>query len=216
MGVGADGRDLGAATGVWPGERNDPDGKWTRKLSDAQGTSSSAAGGALQLQPGMGGRESPPPPISPYEERSPSNVHAQLPSTSSSSSLAPARSSSLRPSAAVTTLRPTSRPMQLEDSSDGSPPNPPTPHRLDISLHSLSDSSGRQGSSGAEDSYFPATPPSPAEALPPPATAPTTVSPPSYAAAVEHGALGGTMASHHQARRGSGRTHQLAMPFWAC
>uniref|UniRef100_V5ED30 Endosome protein n=1 Tax=Kalmanozyma brasiliensis (strain GHG001) TaxID=1365824 RepID=V5ED30_KALBG len=98
------------------------------------------------------------------------------------------------------------RPMQLEDSMDSSPPNPPTPHRLDISLHSLSDSSSRGGSSGAEDSYFPATPPSPAE-LPPPAT---STRPPSYATAVEHGALGGTPASHHQARRGSGRTHQLA------
>lgn len=194
-------------------------------MESGQGSSADASGGSSTgLQPGGGaGRESPPPPISPYDERSPSSSHNRLPSNQSTSSPAPARTSSLRPNgqtnasaaaaAAMNTHRPTSRPMELEDSSDGSPPNPPTPHRLDISLHSLSDASTRgNGRGGAEDSYFPATPPSPAEPLPPPSSGLSTSnnSPPSYATAVEHGALGGTVASHHQARRGSGRTHQLA------
>lgn len=190
-------------------------------MESGQGSSTDPAQGssAQGLRPVMGGRESPPPPISPYEERSPSSSHNRLPSQgATSNSTAPARTSSLRPppngqprgtSAAINTSRPTSRPMELEDSSDSSPPNPPTPHRLDISLHSLSDSSNRR--SEAEDSYFPTTPPSPADPLPPSAGAPGgTNSPPSYATAVQHGALGGTSASHHQARRGSGRTHQLA------
>ncbi|KAJ1037898.1 hypothetical protein NDA11_003627 [Ustilago hordei] len=189
-------------------------------MESGQGnTTDSTQGSSAQgLQPGMGGRESPPPPISPYEERSPSSSHNRLPSQGgATSSPAPARTSSLRPapngqagsSAAIHTSRSTSRPMELEDSSDGSPPNPPTPHRLDISLHSLSDSFNR--ASAAEDSYFPTTPPSPADPLPATAAAQRgTNSPPSYATAVEHGALGGTPASHHQARRGSGRTHQLA------
>ncbi|SPO30039.1 related to EAR1 - endosomal adaptor of Rsp5p [Ustilago trichophora] len=179
--------------------------------ADAQQAASSAA-----PNPGMPRSESPPPPISPYDERSPSSSHNRLPSNQSTSSPAPARTSSLRPNgqaAAIDAHRPTSRPMELEDSSDGSPPNPPTPHRLDISLHSLSDASTRgNGHPGADDSYFPTTPPSPAEPLPPPASGSSTStnSPPSYATAVQHGALGGTPASHHQARRGSGRTHQLA------
>lgn len=191
-------------------------------MESGQGSSADAQAGASSagLHPGMNGRESPPPPISPYEERSPSSSHNRLPSSQSNSSPAPARTSSLRPNgqasasaAAISAPRPTSRPMELEDSSDSSPPNPPTPHRLDISLHSLSDASTRgNGHPGADDSYFPATPPSPADPLPPPASGSSTStnSPPSYATAVQHGALGGTPASHHQARRGSGRTHQLA------
>lgn len=171
--------------------------------ADAQAATSSSA---------APGRESPPPPISPYEERSPSSSVNRPPHQgTSTSSPAPARTSSLRPHGqALDAPRPTSRPMELDDSSDGSPPNPPTPHRLDISLHSLSDASTRNSSGhdgSTEDSYFPTTPPS-AEPLPPNAV--SNHSPPSYATAVEHGALGGTSASHHQARRGSGRTHQLA------
>ncbi|TKY88231.1 hypothetical protein EX895_002941 [Sporisorium graminicola] len=175
--------------------------------ADANAATSSSAATAV-----LPGRESPPPPISPYEERSPSSSrHHSSSQAANVSSPAPARTSSLRPSrqALEASPRPMSRPMELDDSSDGSPPNPPTPHRLDISLHSLSDASTRAGGSGAaEDSYFPATPPSPADQLPPAAV--SHHSPPSYAAAVQHGALGGTSAAHHQARRGSGRTHQLA------
>lgn len=186
-------------------------------MESGQGSSADGQGGtSTAAHPGTAGRESPPPPISPYEERSPSTSHNRLPSQGTSST-APARSSSLRPHGQTAPFpldayRPTSRPMELEDSSDGSPPNPPTPHRLDISLHSLSDASTRgNGPSGVEDSYFPTTPPSPADAPAPQASGPASnTSPPSYAAAVEHGALGGTVASHHQARRGSGRTHQLA------
>ncbi len=125
--------------------------------ADAQGATSSSSG----LHPDGTRSGTPPPPISPYEERSPSSSHNRNASTSSP---APARTSSLRPppsGRALEAPRPTSRPMQLEDSFDGSPPNPPTPHRLDISLHSLSDSSTRGGTT--EDSYFPATPPSPAD-----------------------------------------------------
>ncbi|SJX65635.1 related to EAR1-endosomal adaptor of Rsp5p [Sporisorium reilianum f. sp. reilianum] len=185
-------------------------------MESGQGSSADAnanTNAATSSSAGLPGRESPPPPISPYEERSPSSSHHRLAGAAVTSSPAPARTSLLRPSGqAVEAPRPMSRPMELDDSSDGSPPNPPTPHRLDISLHSLSDASTRGGGSSssaqAEDSYFPATPPSPADPLPPAAV--SNHSPPSYATAVEHGALGGTSASHHQARRGSGRTHQLA------
>lgn len=171
-------------------------------MESGQGSSTDAQRGPANP------RESPPPPISPYDERSPSTSQHRLPHDSAAtSSPAPVRTSSLRPS----------RALELDDSSDGSPPNPPTPHRLDISLHSLSDASTRtNGRAGVEDSYFPATPPSPAQPLPPPASSSSATvpahnaSPPSYAVALEHGALGGTVASHHQARRGSGRTHQIA------
>lgn len=188
-------------------------------MESGQG-SSADANGATSSSAVAPGRESPPPPISPYEERSSSSSHHRSSSqAAATSSPAPARTSSLRPNGqAMEAPRPMSRPMELDDSSDGSPPNPPTPHRLDISLHSLSDASTRGGGGGgggssghsgtAEDSYFPTTPPSPAQPLPP--TAISNHSPPSYATAVQHGALGGTSASHHQARRGSGRTHQLA------
>lgn len=187
-------------------------------MESGQGSSADANGEASSSTAAPPRSDSPPPPISPYEERSPSPSHYRMPSHASTLTPAPARSSSLRPNgvsgaggAALDAPRPTSRPLEQDDSSDGSPPNPPTPHRLDISLHSLSDASTRAGSGHAgavEDSYFPTSPPSPADALPPPAT--SNHSPPSYATAVEHGALGGTSAFHHQARRGSGRTHQLA------
>lgn len=178
-------------------------------MESGQGSSADANAATSSSAAAPGRAESPPPPISPYEERSPSSSHSRPPShqAAGTSSPAPARTSSLRPGGqALEAPRPMSRPMELEDSSDGSPPNPPTPHRLDISLHSLSDASTRGGSAAAEDSYFPATPPSPAEPLP----SSSNHSPPSYATAVQHGALGGTSAAHHQARRGSGRTHQLA------
>lgn len=175
-------------------------------MESGQGSSADAQGGASShRRSGVAGHETPPPPISPYEERPPSTSHSRQQSQGGTSSPAPARTSSLRPTghlAPVNTGRPISRPMALEDSADGSPPNPPTPHRLDISLHSLSDSTSR-ANGHSEDSYFP---PSPANAAP----ATSHHSPPSYATAVEHGALGGTPAAHHQARRGSGRTHQLA------
>lgn len=177
-------------------------------MESGQGSSADADGATSSRR--VAGDESPPPPISPYEERSPSSSHNRLPSHPSSSP-APVRTSSLRPPP-VTTGRPTSRPMELEDSSDGSPPNPPTPHRLDISLHSLSDSSSRSNghANSAEDSYFPSTPETRTDGLPATSLSTSNHSPPSYATAVQHGALGGTSASHHQARRGSGRTHQLA------
>nr|CDI56044.1 endosome protein [Melanopsichium pennsylvanicum 4] len=188
-------------------------------MESGQGSSADAQQGGSSttaVQP-CGGRESPPPPISPYDERSPSSSHNPLPSHQGTSSPAPTRTSSLRPNgqAFAAPSRPTSRPMELDGSSDGSPPNPPTPHRLDISLHSLSDASNRNnGRSGAEDSYFPTTPPSAAEPHLPAASANASStnpnSPPSYAAAISYGALGGTSTTHHQARRGSGRTHQLA------
>ncbi|KAJ9475486.1 Protein EAR1 [Pseudozyma hubeiensis] len=177
-------------------------------MESGQGSSADANGQASSSTPAPRS-ESPPPPISPYEERSPSQSHNRLSSQGSALSPAPVRTSSLHPNrAALDAPRATSRSLERDDSSDGSPPNPPTPHRLDISLHSLSDASTRGSNGAVQDSYFPASPASPADALPPPAT--SNHSPPSYAAAVEHGSLGGTSASHHQARRGSGRTHQLA------
>lgn len=146
--------------------------------------------------------EPPPPPISPYDERSPSSSNGNP----GARFLAPApRSSSLRNLASANGVH-----MDNDEASEGSPPNPPTPHRLDISLHSLSDSAGRNS---AEDSYFPSSPAAPSSSTNASSALGVTTgthSPPSYAIAVSHGSLGGTSASGHKARRGSGRTHQLA------
>ncbi|PWY99386.1 SPRY-domain-containing protein, partial [Testicularia cyperi] len=166
-------------------------------MESGQGSSADAATGADAAN------EPPPPPISPYDERAPSTSAAAHGSRIQSRHLVP-------PSTRSSSLRQHTVSADNDDGSEGSPPNPPTPHRLDISMHSLSDSSGR-ASSAVEDSYFPASPPSPVEPLPSTASSSQqTHSPPSYAVAVSHGSLGGTPASNHQARRGSGRTHQIA------
>lgn len=110
-------------------------------------------------------------------------------------------------------------------SSTDEPHNPPTPHHLDISLHSL-DGTGlgsgtdsmRSDSSNATirgqrpgvnaSSYF-------AHVFSGHSTRTRSPSPPPYSESrpgwpSDSGSLGGTLASHNQARRGSGRSHSLA------
>ncbi|EPQ27201.1 uncharacterized protein PFL1_05124 [Pseudozyma flocculosa PF-1] len=118
-------------------------------IETGQGTSGGAGAGAGA--PGARENVTPPPPVSPYDERVPSSSSAaargrsgrpapttatatqqQQASSSSSHALGarggtPIRSSSLRDPS----------PSRRSESSIGSPPNPPTPHRLDISMHSL-------------------------------------------------------------------------------
>ncbi|KAN0062896.1 Protein ssh4 [Thecaphora frezii] len=105
-------------------------------IETGQGTSGAAAAAS-----GPGGRRmgnvTPPPPISPYDERAPST----------SSGTAAARGH--RPAAMIngtpmrtSSLHNGSPSSQASELSVGSPPNPPTPHRLDISLHSLNSSEG--------------------------------------------------------------------------
>jgi hypothetical protein len=112
-----------------------------------------------------------------------------------------------------------SSPRRYSISSTDDPHNPPTPHHLDISMHSLDGTEGNNhsGASSTRNSSSPAT--LRGQRLPPVNLSnyfphlingsTRTPSPPPYTAAWNEGGLGGTDA-HSQARRSSGRTHSIA------
>ncbi|MCO5585077.1 hypothetical protein L7F22_039009 [Adiantum nelumboides] len=187
----------------------------------------------------------PPPPLTPPNERLEEDLH----SSSSSSSLS-RRARARRNRQMIPPLNHTSSsesynrvnngetdvtiPRRDSMSSSDEPHNPPTPHHLDISLHSLDalgaanneeeegTNSSRSGSSSQtvrgrrnnNSGYFPYIFSSNSGGNNS-ASQTRSPSPPPYSDLrsgwpSDSGALGGTSAAHGQARRGSGRTHSIA------
>lgn len=194
----------------------------------------------------------PPPPLTPPNEQF--EGEERRPSSSSSSSSLSRRARARRNRQMIPPLNHTSSspsdranhsemdihiPRRDSISSSDEPHNPPTPHHLDISLHSLdalgtaanndeeeeANNSSRSGSSSQtvrgrrqqnnNASYFPYMFSSNSGEHHSSASQNRSPSPPPYSDVrsgwpSDSGALGGTSAAHGQARRGSGRTHSIA------
>lgn len=184
----------------------------------------------------------PPPPLTPPNERSEEDLH---PSSASSSSSLSRRTRARRNRQMIPPLNHTTtngemdllNPRRDSMSSSDEPHNPPTPHHLDISLHSLdalgaanneeeegtissrSGSSsqtvrGRRQQNNNAGGYFPYMFTSNGGENTT-STQTTSPNPPPYSDLrsgwpSDSGALGGTSSAHGQARRGSGRTHSIA------
>ncbi|PWN32893.1 SPRY-domain-containing protein [Meira miltonrushii] len=188
----------------------------------------------------------PPPPLTPPNERSEEDLHPSSSSSSLSRRARARRNRQMLPplnhtSSSESYHRGNSGETTRRDSmssSDDEPHNPPTPHHLDISLHSLDAlgtanneeeegvDSSRSGSSSQTQTvrgrrqqsnnagYFPYMFSS-NNGENASASHTRSPSPPPYSDLrsgwpSDSGALGGTSAAHNQARRGSGRTHSLA------